>query len=416
VVIVGGGIVGACAAFFLARKGISTVLCEKGIIAGEQSSRNWGWCRMTLRDPAEIPLMGESLRLWRDMKRLAGVDIGFKTTGLMYLCGRSADTERFEAWLGHARQHQLDSRMLSSGEVARLLPGGARTWPGALYTAEDGGAEPELATPGITYAAIGLGAAVITNCAVRGIETKAGRLSAAITERGRIACSSVLLAGGVWSGHFCRSLGISLPQLKVTGSVMRTAPLSGAPAVSATGPGFGYRKRADGGYIVSEPGATIFEIVPDSFRYFGAFLPSLKREWRNLRLHLGRPFFDEWRLPSRWPLDRPSPYETVRILDPKPSHSVLNESARHIAAAFPAFAGMIIVERWGGMIDVMPDALPVISAVTSLPGFYLATGFSGHGFGIGPGAGRLAADLVTGEANPTELAPFHLSRFGAGSP
>ena len=242
---------------------------------------------------------------------------------------------------------------------------------------------------------------------------QAGRVSAAITERGRIACRSVLLAGGAWSSHFCRSLGISLPQLKVMGSVMRTAPLSGAPAVSATGPGFGYRKRADGGYIVSQPGATIFEIVPDSFRHFGAFLPSLKREWRNLRLHLGRPFIDDWRLPARWPLDRPSPFEVVRALDPKPSDAVLDESARNIAAAFPAFAGMNIVERWGGMIDVMPDGLPVISAVTGLPGFYLATGFSGHGFGIGPGAGRLAADLVTGEASPSELAPFRLSRFGA---
>jgi glycine/D-amino acid oxidase-like deaminating enzyme len=224
-----------------------------------------------------------------------------------------------------------------------------------------------------------------------------------------------LLAGGAWSSLFCRSLGIVLPQLKVMGSVMRTAPLSAAPTVSATGPGFGFRKRADGGYIVSQPGATIFEIVPDSFRHFSAFLPSLKREWRNLRLHLGRPFIDEWRLPSRWPLDQPSPFEAIRKLDPKPSRDVLDESARNIAAAFPAFAGMTVVERWGGMIDVMPDALPVISGVANLPGFYLATGFSGHGFGIGPGAGRLAADLVTGEASPAELAPFRLSRFSADS-
>ena len=349
------------------------------------------------------------------MTRLAGVDPGFKTTGLMYLCGRPGDAEKYETWLEHARQHQLDSRMLSAAEVARLLPGGIKAWPGALYTAEDGGAEPEQAAPAIAEAAIGLGAAVITNCAVRGVETQAGRVSAAITERGRIACRSILLAGGAWSSLFCGSLGITLPQLKVMGSVMRTAPLSGAPEVSATGPGFGYRKRADGGYIVSQPGATIFEIVPDSIRHFGAFLPSLKREWRNLRLHLGRPFLEEWRLPRRWPLDRPSPFEAVRILDPKPSRAVLDESTHNIATAFPAFSGMTIVERWGGMIDVMPDALPVISDVANLPGFYLATGFSGHGFGIGPGAGRLAADLVTGETSPAELAPFRLSRFGTNS-
>src|SRR5207244_16009 len=114
VVIIGGGIVGVSAAFFLARRGIATVLCEKGIIAGEQSSRNWGWCRMTLRAPEEIPLMGESLRLWREMGTFAEADTGFRTTGLMYLCGQPGDAEKYELWLEHARRYQLESRMLSA--------------------------------------------------------------------------------------------------------------------------------------------------------------------------------------------------------------------------------------------------------------------------------------------------------------
>jgi glycine/D-amino acid oxidase-like deaminating enzyme len=411
VVIIGGGIVGVTAAFFLARKGVSTALCEKGVIAGEQSSRNWGWCRLTLRDPAEIPLMCESLSLWREMGRLAGAETGFKTTGLMYICSGPADAARYEAWLEQARPHQLDSRMLSAAEIANLLPGGARRWPGALYTPSDSGAEPELAAPAIAEAAQRLGAAVVTRCAVRGIETEAGRVAGVVTERGRIACRAVLLAGGIWSGLFCRSLGLGLPQLKVRGSVMRTAPIAGAPEVSATGPGFGYRKRADGGYIVSQPNATVVDIVPDSFRYLGDFLPMLKAEWRGLRLGLGGRFLEEVRLPRRWALDRPSPFEAVRIADAEPSRALLDESARNIAAAYPAFAGMKVIERWGGMIDVMPDMLPVISAVDGLPGFHLATGFSGHGFGIGPGAGRLAADLVTGTASAADLAPFRFSRF-----
>src|SRR5207245_669755 len=136
----------------------------------------------------------------------------------------------------------------------------------------------------------------------------------------------------IWSGLFCRSLGIRLPQLKVRGSVMRTGPLPGAPEVSATGPGFGYRKRADGGYIVSQPSATIVDIVPDSFRYLGDFLPMLKSEWRGLRLSLGGRFLTEARLPRRWALDRPSPFEAMRIADAEPSRPVLDESARNIAA------------------------------------------------------------------------------------
>ncbi len=72
---------------------------------------------------------------------------------------------------------------------------------------------------------------------------------------------------------------------------------------------------------------------------------------------------------------------------------------------------MQIKEEWAGVIDVTPDVVPVISAVESLPGFHIATGFSGHGFGLGPGAGKLMAELVTGETPCVDPAPFRLDRF-----
>ena len=76
---------------------------------------------------------------------------------------------------------------------------------------------------------------------------------------------------------------------------------------------------------------------------------------------------------------------------------------------------MKVAESWGGVIDVTPDAVPVISAVDTLPGFFIATGFTGHGFGIGPGAGRLMAELVTGETPVVDPTPFRYSRFTDGS-
>src|SRR5947209_13204631 len=86
VVIIGGGIVGTSAALFLAKKGVSVVLCEKGHIAGEQSSRNWGWVRKMGRDPREIPLVIESLRLWEGMGELVGDETGFRRAGILYAC------------------------------------------------------------------------------------------------------------------------------------------------------------------------------------------------------------------------------------------------------------------------------------------------------------------------------------------
>src|SRR6202795_1394685 len=106
VVIIGGGIIGTSTALFLAQKGVSTVLCEKGHIAGEQSSRNWGWVRKQGRDPREIPLIIESLRQWEGLNATIGAETGFRTAGILYLCETDQDVADREAWLEHARQYQ----------------------------------------------------------------------------------------------------------------------------------------------------------------------------------------------------------------------------------------------------------------------------------------------------------------------
>src|SRR6516165_6981119 len=415
VVIIGGGIIGTSAALFLAQKGVSTVLCEKGHIAGEQSSRNWGWCRKMGRDPREIPLIIESLRLWQGMNERVAAETGFRQSGIMYLAETAVELGELEAWLDHARQYQLDTRLLTRSEAAELMPGLTGNWTGALYTASDGRAEPQLAAPAIAEAARRRGAAILTQCAVRGVETAAGRVAAAVTEKGRIACASVLLAGGAWSRLFCGNLGIELPQLKVLASVMRTEPLSGGPEISASGGLFGFRKRMDGGYTVATLGVRTIDLVPDNIRLLPAYLPAVRLHWKKLRFRLGWRWVEEWRLPRRWALDAASPFERVRVLDPDPDPFVIDRARASVAQAFPVFRNMVVAESWGGMIDVMPDAIPVISPVDRLPGFFIATGFSGHGFGIGPGAGKLVADMVAGDPTLVDPTPFRLSRFTDGS-
>ena len=105
VVIIGGGIIGASAAMFLAEKGHAVVLCEKGRIGGEQSSRNWGWCRTMGRDVGEIPLAIESLKLWREMNQRTGRETGFRQAGIMYLCETEKQVADQEAWLDQAQPY-----------------------------------------------------------------------------------------------------------------------------------------------------------------------------------------------------------------------------------------------------------------------------------------------------------------------
>ena len=415
VVIIGGGIIGTSTAFFLAQKGVRVVLCEKGHIAGEQSSRNWGWCRKMGRDPRELPLIIESLRLWQGMNEMVAAETGFRQSGIMYLAESEAELGQFEAWLEHARQYQLDTRIIGRAEAAELMPGLTGNWTGALYTASDGKAEPQRAAPAIAEAARRHGAAIVTQCAVRGIETTGGRVAGVVTEKGRIPCQTVVLAGGAWCRLFCGNLDIELPQLKVLATVMRTEPLEGGPEISASGGLFGFRKRMDGGYTVATLGVRTIDLVPDHFRLFFDYLPAVRLHWKKLRFRVGGRWVEEWRVPRQWGLDESSPFEAVRVLNPEPDRFVVDRARTATAEAFPVFRNAVVAESWGGMIDVMPDAIPVISQVESLPGFFIATGFSGHGFGIGPGAGKLVADMVAGDPTLVDPTPFRLTRFTDGS-
>jgi glycine/D-amino acid oxidase-like deaminating enzyme len=411
IVVIGGGIVGASTALFLAERGVPVALCEKGTIACEQSSRNWGWCRKMGRDLAEVPLAVESLRLWEGMNARTGAETGFRQCGIVYLCETAKEAAAHEAWLAAARLFQIDSCLIGPDEIDRLLPGSSRRWPAALYTPSDGCAEPEKATSAIANAAFRKGAAILEACAVRGLETTAGAVSSVVTEKGPIRCRRAVLAAGAWSRLFCGNLGVELPQLKLLASVMRTGPVEGAPDRAAGADDFAFRKRLDGGYTIARRNANVAEITPDSIRLFFDFLPAVIAQWHELRMRVGRSFIEEWQVPRRWALDAKTPFETVRVLDPAPTQSILEEGEQNLVRSFPAFGGMKIKDRWAGLIDATPDGVPVISEVPSLPGLFIASGFSGHGFGIGPGAGRLMADLVMGGPPIVDPAPYRYQRL-----
>jgi glycine/D-amino acid oxidase-like deaminating enzyme len=416
VVVIGGGIIGTFAAFTLAARGIPVVLCEKGYIACEQSSRNWGWCRQAGRDAREMPLIVQSLQLWRDMNRLTEFDTGFRECGVLYVGESGADEARFAAWVEMAKPYDIGTRIVRGDELAALMPGASRTFVSGLHVPSDGCAEPQRAAPAIARAAQRKGATILAPCAVRGLERTDGRATAVITERGRITCDAVILAAGAWSSLFCASLGIRLPQLKVLSSVMRTAPVAEGPDVCTYLDDVGYRKRRDGGYTIAKGAGYVAPFVPDSLRYLREFLPMLRKERESMRLRLNAQSLREIRAPRDWPLDRPSPFEATRVLDPAPNQALNRDALRAMVRLYPQLRDVHVVQQWGGYIDVAPDVIPYISPVGALPGLTVATGFSGHGFGIGPAAGRLAAELAIGASPSVDPAPFRYSRFSDGSP
>ena len=416
VVIIGGGIVGVSTAWFLAKQGIDVVVCEKGHVAGEQSGRNWGWVRQQGRDAREMPMIVESLRIWRDLGDEIGEDLGYRQHGILYLINDDKQLERYAAWAKFAENYETGTRLIDRNELPRFVRRAAVEWRGALHTPTDGRAEPHRAAPALARAVARRGGTVLTGCAVRGIETTAGHVSAVVSEHGTIRTSTVLCAAGAWTSMFCRSLGIRVPQLRVRGTVCRTAPAKVVCDGAMSDRSLALRRRLDGGYTLAHGSTIDHPLSPSTLRFGIQFARALMMDSRSMRLSLGREFLDELATPTRWSLDGESPFEKCRVLNPKPNPKVLRRIRAEFDTMFPELAETPIVESWAGMIETTPDVVPVIDAPAELPGFHIATGFSGHGFGIGPGAGKAIAAFLTGDDVGLGVGEFRLGRFTDGTP
>src|SRR4029453_13721232 len=163
--VTGGGGIGVSAAYHLAKKGHSVALIEKGHVGAEQSSRNWGWCRQQGRARADLPLAPEGLGLGEGQQNDAGVDAGFRRTGVLFLTKNPEELAAWEKWAEIAREQQVHSTVLSPAEVAARMPGNSDAWVGGLPTPSDGRAEPSMAAPALAIAARKHGVTIHQDCA-----------------------------------------------------------------------------------------------------------------------------------------------------------------------------------------------------------------------------------------------------------
>ena len=411
VVIIGGGVVGVFTAYYLARRGVSVALLEKGRVAAEQSSRNWGWCRQQNRDARELPMATKSLDLWERVAQETGEDTGFRRCGLFYLSQDENELAGWAKWRDFARTVGVTTHMLTAEEATERGKATGRRWKGGVLSPTDGTADTSRAVPVAARGVMAAGGSVHQQCAARSLELSAGRVCGVVTESGTIRTKTVVMAGGAWASSFCHQLGIRFPQASVRSSILAVAPgVDGLPGALYTS-GIAFTRRGNGGYTLAISGRARVDPTPQQLRFSREFVPMFARRWRNL----APGGLEGWRQGHetlvKWAPEEVTPMERNRILDPRPDLGQIDLTYQRACELIPEFRRVTIADAWAGYIDSTPDGIPVIGEVEGIPGFILAAGFSGHGFGIGPGAGHLIADIITGSEPIVDPRPYRPERL-----
>lgn len=410
VIVVGGGIVGCSAAYYAAREGMRVLLAEQDMPGSAQSGRNLGFVRQQNRDFRELPLMIGALPIWEGIEAELGRRVGWQQGGNLSLAFSEADLVSRRAWQKRASEEfGLDTRMLSAAETHALLPQLAtnRGIVGAIYTPSDGKAEPARATRAFFDAALAAGSAFVFGEPVKRIDISAGKVTGVQIGDQLHHAGIVITAAGAGSAALLRKAGLNLPQEFIRATVARTVARPEQPMpICVSGQQTGIRQDVNGAYLISVAGGE-YDVRLDSWRHIRWYKETRKAD----------P--DAARLDYLAPLKRLLPQRRIPPLaDFAPSRDYARPEAFRVEQArkelddlFPALAGLPIETSWAGIIDVLPDVIPALGAVEGISGLLVGTGFSGHGFGPGPMAGKVLSCLASGRESPVDISHLSPMRF-----
>ncbi|MDO9403792.1 MAG: FAD-binding oxidoreductase [Polaromonas sp.] len=407
VVIIGGGITGCATAYYLSRLKLSVALLERGEVANEQSSRAWGFIRKQGRHPAEIPMAAEASRLWSTLSHELQADLEYVRKGILTPASSEADEEIAQQGARLAAGHGLSTRFVSAADIRTLLPQMQGQWRGGLYTPDDGHGEPVKTTRAFANAAVNNGARLFQNIGASRIEVSNQRVTAVDTRQGRIRTGAVLCAAGMGSGNILKQVGLSLPIHGIRITVLETQPATPFTELAVWAPQVAFRPTRRGTFYVSSgyrAKTGDLDVTLDGIRHFGKFFHQLRSNPTALNIRVGMPLLRS--LDTR--------IDDTAQAEPPANARIAAYNLRQFLAAFPHLGPLQPMRTWAGQIDATPDMIPVIDTVPGIPNFHVATGFSGHGFALGPVSGKLLSEQIATGAASLDLHAFRISRFAEG--
>lgn len=368
VIIIGGGVVGCAAAYYLAKKGVKDVIVLEASesIGHGGSSRNGGGVRQSGRDVRELPYAIYAVQnMWPTLSEELGMDVEYYQKGNLRLGKTEAHLKKLNALAANANKAGVTVHMVDGKEVKELCPYLSDEIIGASWCPTDGHANPLLTTLAYYRRALDMGVRFFTKAEVKELKKVKGKLRKVVLASGEVfEAETVIVAAGYESRYIARTVGVDVPMTR-------------------------YFEEA----LVTEMQPHMFDIM----------LGTADADFYGHQAKHGSFVFG-------------SESGLEEAIDMTPSN--LQTSALTLSAGCRAIMGYIpllkdakIVRTWGGWLDMCYDGVPVIDKIEEVPGLILACGFTGHGFGTAPSVGLMLAQMALGEETIVDISALRYNRF-----
>ncbi|SFZ85924.1 sarcosine oxidase subunit beta [Devosia enhydra] len=366
VAVVGAGISGSATAHELARRGHKVVLIDQYGPASMASGWTLAGVRQSGRHPAELPLAQAAVGRWQTLAEELDGETHYRQVGNLRCARTEPEADRIAAIVEDHRQSGLEMSLLRGRAVQQIAPLVSESVICASFCPSDGHADPQATVNSFVAAAQRLGAETRSGEAVTGLVIENGRATGVTTATETISAGTVVLATGIYGNSLIAPYGYHVPYEVMSATMMRSVPME-APQMPVIG--------------VANGDTTLRQEVGGQFRIGG-----------------GHEVWDGRMALDPWPQVRP------------PARSVATLVERY-SALVPSLGDVRLDRLWCGLIDQTIDALPVLDILPDAGGVVLATGFSGHGFCLGPVTGKILADLAEAGTTSFPIAPFAMDRF-----